>query len=119
MISNWQTICNNEFLPKLEDLELAFENNNKNDFMNSLYDLYKVAIRMLSEYLAFCGIYPSTILEIIKAAYYNEIIDNGQLWINILCDIKNPNRNFFKEKYINMFKDLKTYLDKEMEFWDV
>ena len=51
--------------------------------------MFNSSVLLLRYYLKFNGIFYYENIDIIKEAYYLEIIEDGQSWIELLFDIKN------------------------------
>lgn len=132
----WQFCYEGNFCPYLEDLKNSVKdteekiNNNQFDeesrrkFLLSFKIVFYGAIKTLRWYLRYQGIFQTKDFEVIKEAFYTEIIENGQAWVDIFFDINEWNKNIIsfnenafsviKEKYIPVFEDLKEYFKNKM-----
>lgn len=129
-MTNWKEIFNKNFLVELDKLEKLFntESMDKIEIIKSLRETLNSSTKLLQAYLNFCGIYPGTPLLIIKMAYYDEVIEDGQAWINLHYLFKNNSDDnsiaisdfidkHFSKRYIEIFKQLESYILHEMEVY--
>ena len=84
---------------------------------------FESGIKTIKEYLEYQGIFQEAVIEIIKEAFYVEIVDDGQAWIDIMFDIEEINKShpkdfgfdYPKDRYLKAFEDLIDYFEKRMD----
>ena len=88
--------------------------------------MFNSSVLLLRYYLKFNGIFYYENIDIIKEAYYLEIIEDGQSWIELLFDIKNIEQikadnkeeellHNIVNKYDKCFSDLNIFMEKKYE----
>ncbi len=135
----WKFRYEGDFKYKLDEFENLLSDfkkqlNNK-DFINTenrerFFELFKSlfdgSVRTLKDYLSYEGIFHSEPIDIIKEAFYVEIIKDGQVWINMLFGIKSMFEETFPEismtiiecfenSYLPAFKQLDDFFVKEIQ----
>lgn len=130
MIKKTKQKYNEIFIPAYNDLKGKYEAYKDIEILTKEQNIelfvkwqhaFSSAMDLLKEYMSFVGLYPANILAGVRSAYYNEIIKDGQDWINLyyylsvkyVRDAKPLN-----EKHFNLFEQIKTYIEKEIEVYD-
>ena len=106
------------------------ENEINNIYTMALIQAYEIAFELawktLKDYLEYNGIKADTPREVIKEAFSNNIIENGQMWIEMM-DARNKTSHTYKEDlaksltadilncYINEFENLLGFLNNKTE----
>ena len=88
--------------------------------------VFELAWKTLKDYLEYNGIKADTPREVIKEAFSNNIIENGQVWIEMM-EARNKTSHTYKEElakslttdilncYINEFERLLVFLNNKTE----
>ena len=132
---NWYFYFTNTFIEKnnyyqnliknIEDISYLSDEE-KVSYIQETIDMFNTSVSLLKYYLKFNGIFYYENIDIIKEAYYLEIIEDGQSWIELLFDIKNIEqiKAYNKEdellhnivnKYAKCFSDLNIFMEKKYE----
>ena len=106
------------------------ENEINNIYTMALIQAYEIAFELawktLKDYLEYNGIKADTPREVIKEAFSNNIIENGQIWIEMM-EARNKTSHTYKEElakslttdilncYINEFEKLLVFLNNKTE----
>ena len=106
------------------------ENEINNIYTMALIQAYEIAFELawktLKDYLEYNGIKADTPREVIKEAFSNNIIENGQIWIEMM-EARNKTSHTYKEElakslttdilncYINEFERLLVFLNNKTE----
>lgn len=134
---NWYHYFSNTFIEKNNNYQYLIKkikdisylsDEEKSSYISETIDMFNSSVLMLRYYLKFNGIFYYENIDIIKEAYYLEIIEDGQSWIELLFDIKNieqikaDNKEEEEEllhnivnKYAKCFSDLNIFMEKKYE----
>lgn len=117
-----------ESIKELDDLiaEGIFDFDCQKRFFKSFKKLFDGAIKTLMHYFRYQGIFQVDPFEIIKEAFYVEIIEEGQTWVNMLFDVNEWAKNNYekldikdrlkiKEEYLPELEKLDKFLAEECE----
>lgn len=124
MLNRLKEIYNKEFCTQLDKLNAMTPEVGANLDLQIIEDIYNVSIKLLKTYLNYNGIFPGTDLGIIKLAYYNEIIDDGQKYIDLYYYIKQVRPQTWIldtnkiNTYIFNFNKLSMFIKKELEQYE-
>ncbi|MBR1943195.1 nucleotidyltransferase substrate binding protein [bacterium] len=133
----WKFCYEGDFLPKFKDMQTAiediddmiakgmFDNAYQVKFFKAFKSLFDGAVKTLKSYLRYQGIFQTEVLEVIKEAFYVEIIEDGQAWVDMLFDTKDWAENNYKgldikaricikERYLPVLNELNDFFQKNM-----
>lgn len=128
----WKSRYNGDFHPKyIEFIELISKAKNLREekvfdveffmfFTAKFVKLFDGFIRVMKEYLQYKGIFQVTHREVIKECFSNEIIFDGQDWINMLYDVERLERaiptkddiDLIIGKYFDLITKMYEYFEK-------
>lgn len=119
-VTQVQSKINSDFFQK-SDL------NSMKDFYNLAKSLFVKTQELLKAYLEYNGVFQKNDLLVFRYAYYSEILEDGQKWMNLFfCFNSNKKISLedkykyitmlFKNDYIKIFEKLIIYFEKQKEF---
>lgn len=132
---NWYHYFSNTFIEKnnsyqklidnIEDISSLSEEQ-KISYIQETIEMFNTSVSLLKYYLKYNGIFYYENIDIIKEAFYLEILQDGQSWIELLFDVKNieqikaDNReeellHNIIDKYAKCFSDLNIFMEKKYE----
>ena len=134
----WKYSYEGDFRPKIDEVlktlsefedliaEGVFDEYSQIRFFKSFKKLFDGAIKTLKFYFRYQGIFQVSVFEIIKEAFYVEIIENGQTWVDMMFDLNQWEENNYndldiksrlkvKEKYLPEMEELDKFFQKELE----
>lgn len=123
----WLNYYKTTFLPKLEKIQSLRQKSFVNAEICSEYvDFVIISCTLLQYYLAYNGLFQFNNREIIREAFYVELIDDGQYWINSLSlaviikkygyqRVKSLMSDYLKDDHFYIFENLNKNFEKYME----
>ena len=121
----------NNFLPAYNSLLELLQTHRKKEkltteendtLFKAWQSTFRSSLTLLQTYMKFMGLYPADTLAVVRSAYYNEIIKDGQDWINLhyyLSTKETRNVKLISEKYLELFEQIRVYIESEIEVYNV
>ena len=109
-----------EKFEEYKNIEILTTEQNQ-ELFNHWQCTFNTAMELLKEYMSFVGLYPADDLAEIRSAYYNEILKNGQDWINLYYYLSVEyvqDAKLLNKKHLNLFEQFKTYIESEIEVYN-
>ncbi len=114
-----------DLVSEMQEKELSgnFDYNQGRQIFNLFLSTFNGAVRTLKDYMRYQGIFQVDTREIIKEAFYVEIIEDGQSWIDMMFDANDVNPQTLEgfdfytlsTRYLKAFTDLVKYFQERTE----
>lgn len=122
---HWEDVYKENFLPAYNNfIKLRSEDSSELNELTTCYlNLFEASYKVLRIYMANKGIFVTPKMDVIKTAYKVYLIDNGQIWIDVLSAIETLDKTecssnlsvYFDDKFIKIYTDLNERLEKELK----
>ncbi|MBE3593081.1 MAG: nucleotidyltransferase substrate binding protein [Thermoanaerobacter sp.] len=104
----------NAFMRLKEAFDIEIENEIIIDGAIQRFEFtFELAWKLMKDYLAYEGIEVNSPRSVIRAAYENHLIDNGEAWIDMLMDRNKTLHIYDKKLSLEIYNDIK---DKHLKY---
>ena len=126
---NWLNYYNNVFLKQLEDTDRLRKNAQEDILCDAYVKLFNTACELIKLYINYNGLFQFEKRDVVKEAFYVELIEDGEIWINALSlaevyeteETKNFNNlilSYCADEYFSIFKKLKDKFEQIKEEYE-
>ncbi|WP_029688511.1 nucleotidyltransferase substrate binding protein [Thermoanaerobacter sp. A7A] len=104
----------NAFMRLKEAFDIEIENEIIIDGVIQRFEFtFELAWKLMKDYLAYEGIEVNSPRSVIRAAYENHLIDNGEAWIDMLMDRNKTSHIYDKKLSLEIYNNIK---DKHLKY---
>ena len=114
-----------DLIDEMQDKALAgtLDDDTRRKVFSHFLSTFYGGVRTLKDYMRYQGIFQVETREIIKEAFYVEIIEDGQSWIDMMFDANQIDKRTLKgfdfqvlfTRYLKAFTELIQYFEERLE----